>query len=114
MTIECGAHNVEVVIGRNQVRVMARGARMPVDVHAQLACILDASRPSEARHAALVAWEDDRRLEWLAVVCASDVELRTQSEEGTDILEVRDAVGRHRRTPDTGEAHMTVALRKLE
>jgi hypothetical protein len=113
MTVECGAHNVDVVTGRTQVRVLARGARMPVDVHAQLACILDASRPSDTRHAALVAWENDRRLEWLAVVCASDVELQTQSEEGTEILEVRDANGRHRRTADTGEPHMTVVLRRL-
>jgi hypothetical protein len=112
MTIECGAHAVDVVTSRSGTKIMARGARMPVDVHAQLACILDAERGSDARHAALVAWENDRRLEWLAVVCAGDVELRTQSEEGTDVLEVRDAAGRHRRTNDTGEPHMTIMLRR--
>lgn len=113
MTIECGAHAVDVVTHRGGTRVMARGARMPVDVHAQLACILDIGGSSEARHTALVAWENERRLEWLAVVCAGDVELRTQSEEGTDILEVRDAVGRHRRTADTGEPHMTIVLKRI-
>ncbi len=113
MTIECGAHAVDVVTMRSGTKIMARGARLPVDMHAQLACILDASRPSDVRHAAMVAWENERRLEWLAVVCAGEVELRTQSEEGTDVLEVRDAVGRHRRTRDTGEPHMTIMLRRI-
>lgn len=114
MTIECGAHAVEVVTQRGATRIMALGARMPVDVQAQLACILDASRGSDARHAALVAWEAERRLEWLAVVCAGDVELLTQSEEGTDVLEVRDAVGRHRRISGTGEPHMSILLKRVK
>lgn len=112
MTIECGAHAVDVVTMRSGTKIMARGARMPLAMHAQLACILDASRPSDVRHAALVAWESERRLEWLAVVCAGEVELATQSEEGTDVLEVRDAMGKHRRTADTGEPHMTILLRR--
>jgi hypothetical protein len=112
MTIECGAHAVDVVTLRSGTKITAHGARMPIDVHAQLACILDASQGSDARHGALVAWENDHRLEWLAVVCAGDVELRTQSEEGTDVLEVRGAAGRHHRTNVTGEPHMVIVLRR--
>ncbi|MBC7792719.1 MAG: hypothetical protein H7Z43_03345 [Clostridia bacterium] len=110
MLIECGANTIEVTTKRSSTVVSGRGATISEEVQEQLACILDASRTADARHQALITWENASRLEWLAVVCTSDVDLAITTGQSTVRFEVRSARGRKLTGGDAGSTEMRVTL----
>lgn len=110
MLIECGATAVEITTRRSSTTIVGRNAVLADDIQEQLACILDPARKAEDRHSALIQWEAASRLEWLAVVCTSDVDLAVTTAHTQARIEVRSARGRRYVGGDAGSPEIRLTL----